>query len=105
MCRIKGSVIFVFVVLHVGCTHVAEPPPKAAPLSVKVGDSLDIQFGSDPPIHGLMWRQKVREDGSIALPFNQTVRAAGKTKVQLERAIRDIYVPKVTKHLEVKVHE
>ena len=64
------------------------------------GDSVVIEFGDT---HTTVWRQTVREDGTIALPFNKSVRIVDKTKSQLEKAIHDIYVPTVMKRLTVRV--
>ena len=60
---------------------------------INVGDSLTIVF-SDlvnpiPP-----FEVRVNENGAITLIENQTLTAAGKTRGQLEKEIRDCYVPK-----------
>lgn len=57
------------------------------------GDPLTITFSDVPP--QMMQEQRVRipEDGTITLPFNVRVKAAGKTTSQLEKEIRDAYVP------------
>lgn len=66
------------------------------------GDKLTIDFLDNPGMPP-SWPQTVREDGSITLPLNQTVVAAGKKKGELEREIRDLYVPRMLRRLTVNV--
>ena len=70
--------------------------------SFRPGDKIEIQFTDTsglPP----SWQQTVREDGTITLPLNQTVQAAGLRKGELEASIRDVYVPKILRRLTVNV--
>lgn len=82
----------------------AEPQPVVptgdTSTLVQLGDKLTIQF-FDAPLPET--EQIVREDGSITLPMNQTVRAAGKTKGELEQAIHNLYVPKFYRRMTVNV--
>src|SRR5437016_4248411 len=64
------------------------------------GDRLTIEFDAGLPTP---WKQDVREDGSITLPYNKSIVAAGKRKGDLEEAIRDIYVPNILRRLTVNV--
>lgn len=59
-----------------------------------VGDLLTINF-SDVPTGAMPMEQqhRVGDDGLITLPFNVQVQAAGKTPTQLQKEIRDAYVP------------
>ena len=66
------------------------------------GDKLTIQF-SDAPINPPVYEQTVREDGTISLPHNQSVLAAGKSKGELEQAIYDVYVPKFYRRMTVNI--
>jgi protein involved in polysaccharide export with SLBB domain len=66
------------------------------------GDKILIDFADNPGIPNT-WQQTVREDGTIGLPFNQVVKAAGKQKAELEQAIQNIYVPKILKRLTVNI--
>jgi polysaccharide export outer membrane protein len=66
------------------------------------GDHIVIEFADNPGLQS-PWPQTVQEDGSISLPLNQTVTAAGKRKGELEQAIHDIYVPKLLRRLTVNV--
>ena len=69
---------------------------------IRVGERIQIIFRDIPnppePIE-----QMVRDDGTISLPYNQTVQAAGKRVDQLEREIHDLYVPKYFRRMSVTV--
>ncbi|MGA2867338.1 MAG: polysaccharide biosynthesis/export family protein [Verrucomicrobiota bacterium] len=69
---------------------------------LRVGDSLTITFldlpGTVPP-----FERTIKEDGSITLLLNQPFQAAGKTIGELEKEIREHYVPKYYKYLTVTV--
>ena len=85
---------------------VGAPLPELAPVGLRAGELLTITF-SDlvnpvPPFEG-----RIREDGTIALLLNQTFTAVGKTIVELEKEIRDRYVPKLFVNLTatVRVHD
>ena len=58
------------------------------------GDLLTITF-ADLPIVVQPIEQRVRDDGTITLIENQTFTAANKTRGQLEKEIRERYVPKI----------
>src|SRR3569833_3498992 len=58
------------------------------------GDHVMIEFADNQGLQS-PWPQTVQEDGSISLPLNQTVIAAGKRKGELEQAIHAVYVPKL----------
>lgn len=60
--------------------------------TIAVGDSLTITF-SDIPNPPPPITQQVKNDGTILLIENQTFTAAGKTRAQLEKEIREKYVP------------
>ena len=72
---------------------------------LRVGDPLTISF-TDLPFVNSMHDQKVRipEGGTITLPYNVRVVAAGKTAPQLEKDIRDAYVPKLYVNLTAIVN-
>jgi polysaccharide export outer membrane protein len=64
---------------------------------LRVGDMITITFSDVPQFPmGSMREQQVRipDSGMITLPFNVRMQAAGKTTSQLEKDIRDAYVPK-----------
>jgi polysaccharide export outer membrane protein len=69
---------------------------------LRVGDLIIISFSDqvNPPP-----RQEVHipDSGIITLPYNVQVKAAGKTTTQLEREIRDAYVPGIFVNLTVTV--
>jgi len=66
----------------------------------RAGDKINIEFDNGLPTP---WNQTVREDGSIGLPLNKSVVAAGKQKAALEEAIRNVYVPNVLNRLTVNI--
>lgn len=59
-----------------------------------IGDLITINF-TDAPAGALPLELRVRvgSDGMIILPFNKQVRAVGKTPTELQKEIRDAYVP------------
>lgn len=102
----------------VGCTTLESGnPPKSAATNlppqqvrddrqigtdlVRVGDVVQIIFAgvaNPPPNH----EERIKEDGLINLPLlNVPLRAAGRTRRELEDAIRDLYVPKIYLRLTV----
>lgn len=91
-----------------GC--VSNPPaPRTAQTAhpytteFQIGQKLTILFDQNG-IPGT-WEQVVGEDGQILLPLNQSVVAAGKTKAELEQAIRDIYVPRYYHRLTPNIQQ
>lgn len=66
------------------------------------GDKIIIDF-TDSPGMPPSWPQTVREDGTITLPLNQTLMAAGKKKGEIEQEIHRIYVPNMLRRLTVNV--
>ncbi|HXG49659.1 MAG TPA: polysaccharide biosynthesis/export family protein [Methylomirabilota bacterium] len=48
-------------------------------------------------------RERIREDGTITLPFNVTVKAAGRSPVEVERDIHAQYVPKLFTQITVTI--
>jgi len=61
---------------------------------LRVGDPLTISFADVPPLSMRDQQVRIPDSGTITLPFNVRVQAAGKTTGQLEKDIRDAYVPK-----------
>ena len=61
--------------------------------TLRVGDPLTISFQDLPPLSMRDQRVVIPDSGSITLPFNVRVQAAGKSTGQLEKDIRDAYVP------------
>lgn len=78
------------------------PAPRPTDTTYHPGDRVVIEFADNTGLPS-PWPQTVREDGSITLPLNQTVVAAGKRKSALEQAIHDVYVPKILRRLTVNV--
>jgi len=77
---------------------VVQPKPgdvaTNAPSKLGVGDLLTINFSDVPP--GSMpneQQHRIGDDGIIILPFNVQVQAVGKTSTQLQKEIRNAYVP------------
>jgi protein involved in polysaccharide export with SLBB domain len=72
-------------------TNPAPVPTAAATPSaymVEPGDDLDVRFFYNPELNEEV---TVRPDGNISLPLVGEVRAAGRTPVQLESALKEAY--------------
>src|SRR5512133_158881 len=82
-----------------------EDPAVSTPLdTISVGEAITINF-SDLPIIVPPVEERVKEDGTITLLQNQTFVAAGKTRRQLEKEIRDRYVPKFYVNMTVSIRQ
>lgn len=82
----------------------ATPKNGGASLSstvFQVGDLVKIEF-SGPPNPIAPHEEHIKEDGTITLDIGP-VQAAGKTSGQLQKEIRDLYVPRIYKYLSVTV--
>lgn len=65
-----------------------------------VGDLITVRFpGTVDQI--LPHEERVKEDGTIALPLIGAVKAAGKTPAELQSEIHDLYVPRFYKELTI----
>jgi polysaccharide biosynthesis/export protein len=69
---------------------------------VRRGESLNITF-SDLPTPVAPFADRVKEDGTITLIYNQVFTAVGKSRGQLEREIRERYVPRFFVRLTVTI--
>jgi protein involved in polysaccharide export with SLBB domain len=81
------------------------PPTGAPPFGadvVRVGDKIEITFSDIPEMFPTMI-QRVREDGSIRLPYGVQIEAADKKVADLQDVIEQAYVPKYFKRLTVAV--
>lgn len=70
--------------------------------TLQIGDRLLIGF-SESPNPPTSQDARIREDGTISLPFDITVTAVGKRAADLETEIKNIYVPKYFVRLTVTV--
>jgi len=97
-------------------TPAGSPPRQAAPAStgttttngdsaefIKIGDILLITFSDLPPPPLGAFDQKVKDDGAITLIYNRPFQAAGKRTGDLEKEIRNFYVPAYFQNLTVTV--
>ncbi len=82
----------------VGETGVPSPNPDI----IHEGDALTITY-ADLPTREEPWNDRVKQDGTITLLQNQTFRAAGKSRGELEKEIRETYVPKFFRTMTVTV--
>ena len=71
---------------------------------LRVGDSLTITF-TDTPVPIPTFDEKIKDDGTITLTLNQTFKAAGKSRGDLEKEIRARYVPDYYKYMTVSVKQ
>jgi protein involved in polysaccharide export with SLBB domain len=99
--------LFCGLLLLTGCETLSnQPQPTAAGPSVTsdtilMGEMLTIEFLDIPQPQKI--DQTVREDGSISLILGQRAIAAGKTVVQLQNEIHDLYVPRYYTKLTVNI--
>jgi protein involved in polysaccharide export with SLBB domain len=76
----------------------AAVPPAASPAGeasideIRVGEKITVSITDIP--RPITHQQQVREDGTIQLPLDVTVVAAGKRKNELQEEIRKAYVPR-----------
>jgi polysaccharide export outer membrane protein len=70
---------------------------------LRVGDKIRVELTGipDPPVAPV--DQDIMGDGSITLPYIQSVIAAGKTPIELQKEILSLYVPTWYKHANVTV--
>jgi polysaccharide export outer membrane protein len=95
-------------------TPVAAPAVRAVPVStvtggsgaeaevLRVGDSLTVVF-TDTPVQIQNYDEKIKDDGTITLHLDKTFKAAGLSLGELEKKIRDCYVPAYYKQMTVTV--
>lgn len=82
--------------------QIPPPLPITIPLKAPVlqaGEKIEVTFYDLPPPLPPPHEQRIRDDGTITLPFGKNLVAAGKTPGQLEDEIRKAYVPNLYKHL------
>jgi polysaccharide export outer membrane protein len=85
------------------------PPPAASTATnayakgaLRVGDRVVVELtGTGEALQPIP--QEIMTDGTIRLPFIDTIAAAGKTPGQLQNDIHEAYVPAWYKHLSVTV--
>lgn len=70
--------------------------------TLQIGDRLLVGF-SESPNPPTSQDTRIRDDGTISLPFDITVTAVGKRPAELEAEIKNIYVPKYFVRLTVSV--
>jgi polysaccharide export outer membrane protein len=77
--------------------------PDATTLArLNIGDSVTVTLSGLPdPIDP--HADTIKEDGTITMPDVGDVQAAGKTPGELQKAIHDLYVPKIYTHVTVAV--
>lgn len=86
-----------------GATTGAAGGPAAPQFDVfRVGDSVTVLF-ADTPTMVTPFEVKIKEDGTVTLLLNQTFTFAGKTPGDLEKEIRDRYVPRYYNYMTVTV--
>lgn len=78
------------------------PDPGAEVL--RVGDSLTVTF-TDTPVLIPPFEEKIKEDGTIKLTLSKIFTAIGKSRGDLEKEIRDFYVPRYYKYMTVSVKQ
>jgi polysaccharide export outer membrane protein len=108
------SLLGLLLFLSAGCETPSGPGVGAAPSQappaiarqrvdeIQPGDRLTIEFSDvNPSPPGTI--QVVRDDGTITLPLSLEVKAAGKLKGELQKEIKDLYVPRYFRRLTVNI--
>lgn len=80
----------------------AEKPEAAAGDVLRVGDTLLISY-SDIPNPPSPSTEQIREDGKVTLHLNYDIVAAGKSRGELEKEIRALYVDVKQVYREIKI--
>ena len=92
--------------MFVGCETTGEKKPHdpvdEKPTAIQPGEALTITY-SDTAIQIPPFEGRVKEDGTITLMENQEFVAKDKTSGQLEREIRERYVPRYFVKMTVTV--
>lgn len=119
---LAGTALVCFLAAFAGCSStqssgepsaISAPPPSAVGTNIaavdpgqysilRVGDLIVINF-SDIERPPQKQEVNIPDGGMITLPFNVHVKADGKTTTQLEKDIRDAYVPSLFVNLTVTV--
>ena len=87
----------------------AKPPTGGGPGGtgteiIRANDLLSVTFNDLPPTGPLpKFEDRVKDDGTITLPLNVKVVAAGKTAGMLQEEIHKLYVPRYYVRLTVAV--
>ncbi len=68
------------------------PVNPSEDVELRVGDLVVITFQNAPDL--TTHEERIKEDGSITLKWIGAVKAAGKTRGQLQKGIQEAYVPK-----------
>jgi polysaccharide biosynthesis/export protein VpsN len=77
-------------------------PGRIEPAVFHVGDTVTVTI-TDLPTPQPIFEEKVKEDGTITLLLNQVFKAEGRTTVDLEKEIRERYVPNLYKYMTVNI--
>ncbi|HEY1662226.1 MAG TPA: polysaccharide biosynthesis/export family protein [Verrucomicrobiae bacterium] len=106
LCLLAGSIL-------AGCGTISENPDgphSAAPVQgmvrFRVGETVIISFSGLPsgdPMASTPHQEPIKDDGTITLPYINSVVAVGKTAGELQTEIHDLYVPKYYLNLTVTV--
>jgi protein involved in polysaccharide export with SLBB domain len=95
-----------------GTTNVTTNGPEGGVLAslsqdgdrFQVGDLVTVKFSGTIDQNLETHEERIKEDGTITLPYIVAVVAAGKTPGELQKEIHDRYVPDYYKRLTVTVH-
>jgi len=90
-------------VSSVGTNTIATPDAHNDPEILQIGDSVSVIY-SDLPSMTMPWEGEIKSDGTVTLLLNQTFKAAGLNRTQLEKDIRERYVPRFYKQMTVSVN-
>jgi protein involved in polysaccharide export with SLBB domain len=87
-----------------GMKGAATSPPNSKSEILRAGDAITIIY-QDVPVPLPNFDGRIKDDGTITLVQSQPFTAAGKTPGELEKEIRERYVPKIYKYMTVTVNQ
>ncbi len=83
-------------------TNAAATPPGYTADVLQPGDALTIVY-SDTPAPLMPWEGEISPQGTITLLQNETFKVTGLTRSELEKQIRERYVPRFYKQMTVTI--
>ena len=98
--------MLIAVLVLAGCETTNQPPDKVACSSdeLQAGDLITVTFADLPPANAMPdHKERIKDDGTLSLPFNVSVKAAGKKAGAVQQDIHDRYVPRLYVQLTVTI--
>jgi len=98
-----GVILLAWVFAGCVTTHPPSPQTPCALDELRLGDNVVMNFTDIPQPGFPEQRVRVKDDGTLTLPMNLSVVAAGKKIGVVEKEIRALFVPKLYNQLTVTI--